>query len=83
MASLRDQFPSYYAPGEDDIATAIKTGLVAPDANVLLTRDSDEVLARLEVLLNNRVGEPMEPGELEAARKETKRRIEAKIPPST
>jgi hypothetical protein len=44
-------------------------------------RDSDEVLRRLETLFTNRVGEPMKPEELEAARKEAKRRIEAKIPP--
>jgi PIN like domain len=44
-------------------------------------RDSDEVLARLEALFDNRVGEPMEPGELEAARKEAKRRMDQKIPP--
>src|SRR5215469_3509098 len=36
MAGLRNQFESFYAPREDDIAAAIKTGLVTPDANVLL-----------------------------------------------
>jgi hypothetical protein len=42
---------------------------------------SDTVLARLETLLGNRVGEPMESRELEEARKEAKRRAEAGIPP--
>ncbi len=191
MASLRDQFQHFYAPDEDAIATAIRTGLVTPDANVLLSlyrfqreaRDqlfgaleklserlwiphqvalefhqnrlnvmheqqeffsrteqeldkligdlrekvrafrgrialgedqiagveegirhlqellarvvlgaadanvyvrehaSDKVLARLEALLGNRVGEPMEKAELEAARKEGKRRVDADLPP--
>jgi PIN like domain len=45
------------------------------------SRDSDEVLARLEALFDNRVGEPMEPGELETARKEARRRVEARVPP--
>jgi hypothetical protein len=36
MPSLRNQFRHFYAPGEDDIATAMKTGLVVPDTNVLL-----------------------------------------------
>lgn len=33
MASLRDQFQHFYAPGEDTIAAVIQTGLVTPDAN--------------------------------------------------
>jgi hypothetical protein len=191
MASLRNQFESFYAPSEDDIAAAIKTGLVTPDTNVLLAlyrfqaeaRDelfgvldklgerlwiphqvglefqrnrlnviheqeeffskteqefsatfdglrekvrafrtrmaiteaqigqvedtiqdlqgllgtvmnwasdgslsmsdhtSDPVRAQLEVLLGDRVGEPMEPRELEEARKEAERRVREKIPP--
>ncbi len=44
-------------------------------------RDRDGVLSRLESLLSNRVGEPMNPGELDAARKEAQKRVEAKIPP--
>ena len=46
-------------------------------------RDSDEVLRRLETLFNGRVGEPMTPAELEAARNEATRRARAtpKIPP--
>jgi len=48
----------------------------------LHSRDFDEVLARLEDLLGDgRVGEPMKPEELEAARKEARRRVEQKIPP--
>jgi hypothetical protein len=37
MASLRDQFQHFYAPDEDAVATALRTGLVAPDTNVLLS----------------------------------------------
>lgn len=44
-------------------------------------RDSDEVLARLEVLFDGRVGKPMQPDVLAEARKEAKRRIDNKIPP--
>jgi hypothetical protein len=44
-------------------------------------RDSDEVLARLEALLDGRVGDPMQPQALAAARKEAVRRVENKIPP--
>lgn len=44
-------------------------------------RDCDGALSRLEVLLSNRVGEPMSPSELDTARKEAQKRFEAKIPP--
>lgn len=192
MASLRDQFEHFYAPDEDAEKTAIQTGLVTPDTNVLLNlyrfqagardelfgaleklgerlwiphqvglefhrrrldviaeqekyfndtrkdldalasdlrkrvetfgtrialdkdriraikegisslqklltaevadaqkanevrlkdRDSDAVLARLESLLDNRVGEPMRPRILKAARKEAKKRVAAQLPP--
>lgn len=192
MANLRDLFASYYSPGEEAVAAALRTGLVSPDTNVMLAayrferqardelfsvfeklgdrlwipyqvayefhrnrlaviaaqdalfgkardeleaamnsyfgklraftsrialpqsrsqeleqvirdaharvmdqvaaaeeanevhldrRDSDEVLAHLEALFDGRVGEPMEPGELETARKEAKRRVDLKIPP--
>lgn len=192
MANLRDLFAAYYSPGEDAVATALRTGLVTPDTNVLLAayrferqardellsafeqlgdrlwvpyqvalefhrnrlgviadqeaffgrarkdlgsamaaylgkvkaftgriamplsraqeleqmigaaheqvmgqvdsaeeanevhldrRNSDEVLTRLESLLDGRVGEPMDPSALEAARKEGKRRVDHKIPP--
>lgn len=47
----------------------------------LENRDSDEVLIRLEKLFSNRVGEPMNPADLEAARKEAERRVKAKVPP--
>jgi len=33
---MRDQFAHFYTPDDDTIATAMKTGLVVPDANVLL-----------------------------------------------
>ena len=192
MPSLRDQFGHFYVPGEKDVATAMQTGLVVPDTNVLLnfyrfqsgardelfgalekvgdrlwiphqvglefqrnrlgvmkdqegyfakTRDevlsaidglhgkvrafgnrlglgaedtkkiddgivqlnsviadvvlkaeglnevwlirhaSDTILARIDALFENGVGNWMEPGELEAARKEAERRIREKIPP--
>jgi hypothetical protein len=44
-------------------------------------RDSDEVLTRLEALLDGRVGDPMQPQALSEARKEAIRRVENKIPP--
>ena len=192
MASLRDQFSYFYTPDEDAVETAMQTGMVTPDANVLLSlyrfqpvgrdelfgalkktgdrlwvphqvglefhknrlnvmaeqegyftktlkelegpitdlesrvrafrsrialdeehvrdvkhfiaqlrelindavaraqesndillkdHDSDKVLARIEALLGDRVGEPMEPKELEAARKEADRRIKDRVPP--
>ena len=36
MASLRDQFEHFYVSDEDAEKTAIQTGLVTPDTNVLL-----------------------------------------------
>lgn len=36
MPSLRDQFAHFYMPDEDPIESAMKTGLVAPDTNVVL-----------------------------------------------
>jgi hypothetical protein len=42
---------------------------------------SDEILARIETLFENRVGVPMASAELEEARKEAQRRIKEKIPP--
>jgi PIN like domain len=36
MPSLRDQFQHFYAPDDDAVATAMQTGLVTPDTNVLL-----------------------------------------------
>ncbi|HEY5214873.1 MAG TPA: PIN domain-containing protein [Acidobacteriaceae bacterium] len=47
----------------------------------LADHGSDKILARLEVLLGDRVGDPMEPKDLEDAKKEAKRRVEAKEPP--
>jgi hypothetical protein len=34
---MRDQFEHFYAPDEQAVSTALKTGLVVPDANVLLS----------------------------------------------
>lgn len=47
----------------------------------LRNRDSDPVLARLEALFDNRVGERMKPKVLKTARKEAMRRVAAQIPP--
>jgi len=47
----------------------------------LVRHASDTILARIDALFENGVGSPMEPGELEAARKEAERRIREKIPP--
>lgn len=44
-------------------------------------RDRDPVLTKLEILLDNRVGEKMEPEALKAARKEAMRRVAERIPP--
>lgn len=46
MPSLRDQFHHFYAPSEDDIATAMKTGLIVPDTNVLLNLYRYQAAAR-------------------------------------
>lgn len=67
MASMRDQFQHFYAPDEDDIATAIKTGLVAPDTNVVLhlyrfqAEARDELFGALEKL-DNRLWIPHQVG---------------------
>lgn len=60
----------------DEVSAAEKGNEVHLDG-----RDSDEVLARLEALLDGKVGGPMEPRELEEAKKEARRRAEAGIPP--
>jgi hypothetical protein len=51
---MRDQFSHFYAYDEDAIATAMRTGLVVPDTNVLLSmyrlqaRARDELFGALE-----------------------------------
>jgi hypothetical protein len=47
----------------------------------LRKHETDEILTALETLLGDRVGDPMEPKELEDAKKEARRRVEAKEPP--
>jgi hypothetical protein len=59
-----------------EVSEAGKANLVR-----LQHHDSDEVLTRLESLLDSRVGEPMRPRKLKAARKEAKRRAAAQLPP--
>jgi hypothetical protein len=49
MPSLRDQFAHFYAPDEHAVATAMKTGLVVPDANVLLNLYRFQATARDEL----------------------------------
>jgi hypothetical protein len=61
--------------------TAQATGAEEANEVHLDGRDSDEVLASLETLFDGRVGDPMSPDKLEAARKEAKRRVDHKIPP--
>ena len=48
--------------------------VVSASEAALFMRDvsSDQILARLEILIGDRVGEPMEPRELEDAKKEAK-----------
>ena len=43
--------------------------------------DSDVVLDRLEILFNDKVGEPFTPSDLEEALKEARRRAAAEVPP--
>jgi hypothetical protein len=56
MANLRDQFAHLYPPSADDVAEAIRTGLVVPDTNVLLSlyrfqsRARDELLRSFETV---------------------------------
>jgi len=56
MANLRDQFTPYYAPDDEAVAAALRTGLVTPDTNVMLAayrferHARDELLAALEKL---------------------------------
>jgi hypothetical protein len=50
MPSLRDQFESFYSPDEQAVATALKTGLVVPDTNVLLAAYRFQATARDEPL---------------------------------
>lgn len=46
MPGMRDQFTHYYIPDEDATAAAMKTGLVAPDTNVLLNLYRFQTAAR-------------------------------------
>jgi len=62
------------------VAAQVTSAEEANDVH-LSGRDSDQVLTRLEALLDGRVGDPMPPDELDAARKEAKRRGDHKIPP--
>jgi hypothetical protein len=52
----------------------------ANDVN-LSKHGTDEILTTLEALLGDHVGDPMEPKELENAKKEARQRVEAKEPP--
>lgn len=49
MANLRDQFASYYRPDQEAVATALRTGLVTTDTNVLLAAYRFERQAREEL----------------------------------
>lgn len=51
------------------------------NANGLDGHAADPILARIDTLLDNRVGAPMPKEELQAARAEAERRIREKIPP--
>lgn len=56
MANLRDQFAHLYPPSEGDVAEALRTGLVVPDTNVLLSlyrfqsRARDELFRTFETI---------------------------------
>lgn len=63
-------------------ATAAQIAKVERENDVhLKNHDSDAVLSRLEKLLEGRVGEPMSPAEMDAARKEGQRRVNEGRPP--
>jgi hypothetical protein len=49
MASLRDHFESYYSPSSGAIDIALRTGLVTPDTNVLLSLYRLQPMARDEL----------------------------------
>ena len=49
MAGFRDQFESYYLPSTDATSTALHTGLVALDTNVLLSLYRFQAQAREEL----------------------------------
>lgn len=58
MPGMRDQFESFYSPDEQAVATAMKTGLVVPDTNVLLAAYRFQATARDELLsLFDKVGD--------------------------
>jgi hypothetical protein len=94
---LRDKvkmFPTRIGLGEDrvreiqDSIGSLSSALAgeiakAKGANAvrLKDRDSDKVLARLESLLDNRVGGPMAPAEIAESRREALMRVDMKIPP--
>lgn len=46
MASLREDFAYFYAPDEGAVSSALRTGLVSADANVLLSLYRFQPLAR-------------------------------------
>lgn len=63
-------------------ATAAQIAKVEKENDVhLKDLDSDAVLSRLEKLLEGRVGEPMNPAEMDAAKKEGQRRVNEGLPP--
>jgi hypothetical protein len=95
--ALRDKFRAFkrrLSPGDEHVqkieeAITSLDELVgaeivkAKESNEVHLKDhaSDEVRARIDTLFENRVGSPMEPKELEAAKKEAEKRIKEKIPP--
>lgn len=46
VANLREPFAPYYAPSADIVAAALRTGIVAPDTNVMLAAYRFERQAR-------------------------------------
>lgn len=46
MASMGEQFHQYYVPGDDALENAIKSGMVVPDTNVLLSLYRFQPVAR-------------------------------------
>lgn len=67
MPGLRDQFAHFYPLGDDAVKTAMKTGLVVPDTNVVLRLYEFTVTARDELFgalenLGNRLWIPYQVG---------------------
>jgi uncharacterized protein YlxW (UPF0749 family) len=76
VQKLIDEVSAAHAAIRAEVASAEQANEIH-----LHNHNTDDILALLEALLTDRIGDPMSADELGEARKEAKRRIEAKIPP--